>query len=86
METLITKGIKVDVEVEYQTSYSDPKNSVFTFVYHITLENLSNSSVQLKSRHWYIQESSGITREVKGEGVVGQQPILEPGETYQYSS
>ena len=86
MATLITKGIKVSVETFYQNRYSNPIESKFVFAYRITIENLSAQTVQLLRRHWYIVESNGESREVEGEGVVGKQPVLHPGDTHQYVS
>lgn len=86
MDTLITNGIKVSVETHYHPDYSRPRESKFIFAYRVNIENLSASTVQLLRRHWIIQDSDGTLREVKGEGVIGQQPILEPGESHQYVS
>lgn len=86
METLITKGIKISVETFYQPTYSKPLESQFVFAYRVTIENLSAETVQLLRRHWIIVDSNGINREVEGEGVIGKQPILEPGQTHQYVS
>lgn len=78
------RGIRVSVEVVFVPEHSRPGR--FVFVYFITLENHGSERVQLLERHWRIEESGGATTEVMGEGVVGQQPILEPGETFQYNS
>ncbi len=86
METLITKGIKVSVETQYQSAYSRPLEMKYVFSYHIKIENLSNDTVQLLRRHWYIFDSNGVIREVEGEGVIGKQPILQPGESHEYAS
>lgn len=86
METLITNGIRVCVETSYQPDYSNPDESKFIYAYQITIDNLSTSTVQLLRRHWIIVESTGISREVAGDGVIGQQPVLQPGETHQYVS
>ena len=86
METLITKGIRVSVENSYQPQYSNPLASKHIFAYRVTIENLSPATVQLLRRQWEIIDSNGIHRQVEGEGVIGQQPILEPGETHQYVS
>lgn len=86
MEALTTRGIKVSVETQYQQAYSRPLEMKYIFSYHITIENLSNETVQLLRRHWYIFDSTGVIREVEGEGVIGKQPILEPGESHQYAS
>jgi ApaG protein len=86
MVTTITQGIKVSVEVFYQTRQSQPALSQYLFAYQVTIENCNSQVVQLLRRHWYIWEANGTRREVEGEGVIGQQPVLEPGEVYQYVS
>jgi len=86
MVTEITRGIKVVVETEYQPSYSSPSQYHYVFTYKITIENQSDFTIQLKRRHWHIHDAGFTTREVEGEGVVGLQPVLEPGETHQYVS
>lgn len=82
----VTDGVSVSVETFYQPTQSNPLNSEYLFAYRITIENLSAIPVQLMSRHWYIVDSNGGNREVEGEGVVGEQPIIEPCESYQYVS
>lgn len=82
----ITEGVNVMVEVFYQPSQSSPVNSEYLFAYRITIENTGIFPVMLHRRHWHIHESNGTHREVEGEGVVGQQPIIEPGASYQYIS
>ena len=86
MTSLISEGIKVSVETYYQPDYSNPLQSEFMFAYRIHIENHNSFSVKLHRRHWYIFDSNGSNREVEGEGVVGVQPILNPGENYQYVS
>lgn len=86
MITQVTYGIKVSVETFYQPSQSNPLHSHFLFAYRITIENTCDYTVQLKRRHWYIFDSNGIKSEVEGEGVIGEQPVLEPGATYKYVS
>ena len=86
MDTLITNGIKISVETFYQPQYSKPVEMQFIFAYRVTIENLGSETVQLLRRHWIITDSTGVRREVEGEGVVGQQPILQPGEVHQYGS
>jgi ApaG protein len=86
MEALITRGIKVSVETSYQPAYSRPLEMKYIFSYHILIENLSTETVQLLRRHWYILDSTGVVREVEGEGVIGKQPILQPGESHEYAS
>lgn len=86
MVSQITEGVSVSVETFYQEEQSNPIQFEYLFAYRITIENQTRTPIQLKTRHWYIVESSGIKREVKGEGVVGEQPIIEPGGYYQYIS
>ncbi len=86
MVTATTKGVKISVETEYQPAYSSPTQFHFVFTYRISIENLSDQTIQLLSRHWYIHDASRQVKEVEGEGVVGQQPVLEPGEAHNYVS
>jgi ApaG protein len=82
----VTEGVKVMVETFYQPDRSNPKGSEYLFAYRITIENLTDNPVKLMSRHWHILDSNGTHREVEGDGVVGQQPTIMPGDNYQYSS
>jgi ApaG protein len=86
MVTEKTQGIKVSVETEYQPAYSSPSQYHYVFTYRITIENESEYTIQLLRRHWNIYDAGFTPREVEGEGVVGQQPVLEPGQTHQYVS
>jgi len=86
MVTEITEGVKVSVETIYQPEYSNPANEHFMFAYKVNIENLTEYSVQLLNRHWQIFDSNGAHREVDGEGVVGQQPVIEPGDNHEYVS
>lgn len=86
MTTDTTKGVKVTVDTEYQQEYSNPVQDHYVFTYQITIENLSDKTIQLLSRHWDIIDLTHPKREVEGEGVVGKQPILEPGQMHQYVS
>jgi len=86
METITTNGITISVEAFYMENESQPGQRKHIFSYHVTIENVSNDTVQLLRRHWYIIESSGNLREVKGDGVIGQQPTLAPGESHSYKS
>ncbi len=86
MEILTTNGITITVETQYLPQHSNPKEGKFIFGYHITIENGSDYTVQLLRRHWFIYDGNGTIREVEGEGVIGQQPILEPGQQHQYAS
>ena len=84
--TATTRGIAVSVEPAYLEEHSSPGNSQYVWAYHVTIENRGPETVQLLSRHWMITNARGELNEVKGPGVVGEQPILEPGESFQYTS
>ncbi len=86
METAITHDIRISVETIYQPAYSKPMKGEYIFAYRITIENIGHNTVQLLRRHWHIWDSNGVWREVEGEGVVGEQPILDPGDSHQYVS
>jgi ApaG protein len=86
MTSMISEGVKVSVETFYQPDYSNPLQSEFMFAYRISIENHNAFPVKLLRRHWHIFDSSGSYREVEGEGVVGVQPTLQSGESYQYVS
>lgn len=86
MTTKATAGIKISVETHYKSKQSHPFTSHYFFAYRITIKNISDYTVQLKKRHWYIFDSNGIKSEVAGDGVIGVQPILVPGQSYQYVS
>jgi ApaG protein len=78
--------VQIDVQPQYVADQSNPLQKVFAFAYTVTVTNTGNVAAQLISRHWVIQDESGHTDEVKGLGVVGQQPLLRPGESFQYTS
>ncbi|HRO44905.1 MULTISPECIES: Co2+/Mg2+ efflux protein ApaG [Agriterribacter] len=86
MASKVTEGVTVTVETFYQPDYSNPVSGEFMFAYRITLQNNNAFPVKLLRRHWYIFDSNGTQREVEGEGVVGVQPQINPGEQYQYVS
>jgi ApaG protein len=86
MDTKTNQGVNVVVTTNYLPDYSSPAQQHFVFAYKITIENNSEFTVKLLRRHWHIFDSNNEIREVEGEGVVGQQPVLEPGETHQYVS
>jgi ApaG protein len=86
MTSQISEGVKISVETFYQPEYSNPLNSEFMFAYRITIENNNAFPVQLLSRHWHIFDSDATQREVEGEGVIGVQPEINPGKSYQYIS
>jgi ApaG protein len=81
-----TRGIRVSVLSEYAPDRSKPARQEWFFLYTITITNESEHTVQLLSRHWIITDGSGHVEEVRGPGVVGQQPVLAPGEEFTYTS
>ncbi len=86
METAITEGVEVSVESFYLSDHSAPEDDRYVYAYRIRLQNRSPRTVQLLRRHWIITDGNGEVNEVKGEGVVGEQPVLEPGGEYEYTS
>ena len=82
----ITKGIAVSVLPTYLEAQSSPESSQYFWAYRVTIENQGHETVQLLSRHWMISNARGDLTEVKGPGVVGDQPVLKPGESYEYTS
>ncbi len=82
----VTRGIKVSVRARYSDQNSDPKGRRWVFLYTINIQNESSVRVQLLERHWIITDANGEVEEVKGPGVVGKQPILEPGQSFEYTS
>ena len=78
--------IRVDVETAYVAAQSDPSDSRFVFSYTITIRNQGGVPAKLLNRHWVITDSNGKVQEVRGEGVVGEQPHIQPGDGYRYSS
>lgn len=79
-------SIKVDVDTTYIASSSEPEAARYVFAYSITIKNTGDIEAQLISRHWVITDSNGKVQEVHGEGVVGEQPHIQPGETFEYTS
>jgi ApaG protein len=86
MVSAITKGIQVSVETTYQPDFSNPQQHHYVFTYKVRIENKSNHTVQLLRRRWEIYDATESRKIVEGDGVVGQQPILEPGESHVYVS
>jgi ApaG protein len=81
-----TRGIRVSVVSEYAPDRSRPADEHWFFLYTITISNESPDTVQLISRHWIITNGTGAVEEVRGAGVVGEQPVLAPGESFTYTS
>ena len=82
----VTEGIRISVEQFYQPDYSNPMQGEYMFAYRISIENNNAFPVQLLRRQWFIIDSNTEKREVEGEGVIGVQPVIAPGEQYQYIS
>lgn len=81
-----TKSITVSVEPFYLDEQSEPDDGHFVWAYHVRIENNGKETVQLITRHWRITDSLGNVKEVQGDGVVGEQPVLEPGDVFEYTS
>ena len=81
-----TNNINISVKPYYLEEQSEPNEQHFVWAYQVTINNLGQQTVQLKKRYWEITESNGVKKEVSGAGVVGEQPILHPGEKYEYTS
>jgi ApaG protein len=82
----LTEGIRVRVQSLYLPDQSSPRDDRYVFAYTITISNESSRTAQLRTRHWIITDARGEIEEVRGEGVVGEQPRLSPGQTFQYTS
>lgn len=86
MATQITQGIKISVETFYRPGQSRPLQNEYLFAYKINIENFGDFSIKLLKRFWTIIDSNGLVKTVEGEGVVGEQPVIEAGGSYQYVS
>ena len=86
MQGEISEGIQVDVETLYVESESDPDTNRFVFAYTVTIRNIGDLPARLVTRHWVSRDANGQIQEVQGDGVVGEQPHLKPGEGFQYTS
>lgn len=84
MET--TNGISITVQPHYLKEQSSPEDGHYVWAYHVRIENNGNETVQLMTRHWRITDAQGHVHEVRGDGVVGEQPVLEPGAAFEYTS
>jgi len=82
----VTRGVRVRVQSEFNPDRSDPSRSQWFFLYTINIANEGSDTVQLLTRHWIITDADGKVEEVRGPGVVGKQPILKPGESFEYTS
>ena len=81
-----TNNINVSVKSYYLEEQSEPNEQLFVWAYQVTINNLGQQTVQLKKRYWKITDSNGVNKEVRGAGVIGEQPILRPGEKFEYTS
>ena len=86
MYTKTTNSINITVNPYYLEDQSEPDEHHFVWAYQVTINNLGKESVKLKNRYWKIIDSNGTQQEVRGEGVVGEQPVLNPGEKFEYTS
>lgn len=84
--TATTDNVKISVLSRFEHSMSDPEEQLYVFSYTVHIENLGVSAVHLLRRHWLVTDSLGDNKEVEGEGVVGEKPVILPGEVYEYSS
>ena len=82
----VTRDIKVAVRPFYLEDQSSPTENHYVWAYHVEIENAGADTVQLRTRHWQITDAMGRVQEVRGPGVVGEQPVLAPGESYEYTS
>jgi ApaG protein len=82
----VTKGIRVAVKPAYLEDQSEPEQGKYLWSYTITIENRGKETVQLLSRYWHITDAAGRVQEVRGPGVVGAQPVLQPGQSFEYTS
>lgn len=86
MYRAVTRGIQVSVTPEFRPERSEPDENQFFWTYRVEIVNLSGERVQLRSRYWRITDASGKVQEVRGPGVVGEQPVIEPGAAFDYVS
>ncbi|REH40350.1 ApaG protein [Paraperlucidibaca baekdonensis] len=86
VHALDERGISVSVRSEYLAEPSSPSDQRYVFAYHIRIENQGKRTVRLLTRHWIITNSESRVQEVRGDGVIGEQPVLAPGEFFEYTS
>lgn len=86
MYSEVTNSIKISVDPIFMEDQSEPEDFRYVWAYHVCIENQGLDTVQLMRRHWHITDSQGRINEVRGEGVVGEQPVLKPGESFKYTS
>ncbi len=81
-----TNSIRVTVKPYFLEEQSSPQDGHYVWAYHVRIENAGSETVQLRNRHWQITDATGRMQEVRGPGVVGEQPVLKPGEHFEYTS
>ena len=86
MYSEVTRSIQVTVRPFYLEQHSSPAENQYVWAYHVRIENCGDETVQLRRRHWRITDGLGHLQEVRGPGVVGEQPVLAPGESFEYTS
>lgn len=86
MFTKTTRHIKITATPQFMAEHSEPGEDHYVWAYTIQLENDGDETVQLLNRHWKITDAQGLTQEVRGQGVIGEQPVLNPGEAFRYTS
>ena len=86
MYSAVTREIRVQVEPIYLDDQSEPDEAQYVWAYRVQIENEGTETVQLLSRYWHITDGMGRVQEVRGAGVIGEQPVLNPGESYEYTS
>ena len=82
----LTRGIRVRIDSRFESGRSDPEAGTWFFSYTVRIRNEGHETVQLISRHWIITDADGEVEEVRGPGVIGQQPVLAPGQSFEYTS
>ena len=82
----VTRGIRISVEPDYLEEESEPSEGHYVWAYTVRIDNDSDAVVQLRNRRWHITDATGRTVIVTGDGVIGEQPVLRPGEVYEYTS
>ena len=86
MYSAVTNSIAVTVKPVYLDDQSSPRDNHYVWAYHVRIENQGRDTVQLRSRYWHITDALGRVQEVRGAGVVGEQPVLKPGQSFEYTS
>jgi ApaG protein len=86
VSTAVTRGVRVTVRAQYLPERSSPKSGQYAFAYTVRISNEGEKTAQLRTRHWIITDGEGKVQEVRGEGVVGEKPILKPGQAFEYTS